>query len=179
MSHYDFLAYDQKLPELFKNEEKRLRAFLGTEPIVEHFGSTAVPGLGGKGIIDIYVVVPKENLGEVSEKLQKEAGYEYRSDAGEEGERLFLRRKVLDENGIARKYHLHLVHPDFKEFNEALAFRDYLRTYPDEAEKYVEIKKKAAEEANKISDGLKAKEKYLEIKGDIIEEITKKALSRL
>jgi GrpB-like predicted nucleotidyltransferase (UPF0157 family) len=178
MSHYDFLPYDQKFPELFDKEEKRLRTFLGTEPIIEHFGSTAVPRLGGKGIIDIYVVVPKEYLKSISEKLQKEAGYEYRADVGEEKERLFHRRTALDENGIQRTYHLHLIHPDFMELKEAIAFRNYLRTHPGETEKYAEIKKRAADEANKIGDGKLAKEKYLEIKGDIIKEITKKALTR-
>lgn len=67
MKKYVFKPYKESFPELFDNEKKRIAALLGTDPVIEHIGSTAVPGLGGKGIIDIAIAVKKENLSQVSQ----------------------------------------------------------------------------------------------------------------
>jgi len=176
MSSYRFLQYEPSLPKLFEKEEKRLREALGIKPVIEHFGSTAVPGLGGKGCIDIYIVVPKEDMKAVSEKLQKGVGYEYKKDAGEEGERIFHKKSVLDETGQERTYHVHVTYLGSKNFKECIALRDYLRAHPDETQRYAEVKRFAVKEANKISEKQLAKETYLEVKGGIIKEMTRKAL---
>ena len=130
--------------------------------IIEHFGSTAVPGLGGKGIIDIYVVVDKDNLNKTVERLQK-GDYELRPDAGTE-DKIFFRRILNTGNGEQR-YHVHLTLIDNTEFKKDIAFRDHLKTHPEDLKTYARIKIKAANEANNNKD------KYMKIKEPVIQEI--------
>ena len=67
--NYKFIPYDSVYPGLFEKEKVFLKKILSNKIIVEHFGSTAVPGLGGKGVIDIYLLVAKELMKVTSKKL--------------------------------------------------------------------------------------------------------------
>jgi len=87
MSKYVFKPYDEIMPILFKQEKERLLKFLKVEVIIEHVGSTAVPGLGGKGIIDICIAVNKDKMLIISSQIQK-IGYEFKQHASVE-DRLF------------------------------------------------------------------------------------------
>lgn len=168
MQKYIFNPYNKLYPELYQNEERKLNEALGNDILIEHIGSTAVPGLGGKGIIDIMIAVFREQMEKYSGLVQK-AGYEYKVSGGNE-ERIFYQRDVPDKKNRLIRYHLHLTFPESSSWMEALAFRDYLRSHPDEVEKYAEIKKKAALESDQT------KEKYMAIKEPIIQDILKKAL---
>jgi len=55
---YIFRPYNPIFPELFKNEKERMEKILGDNLQIEHIGSTAVLGLGGKGVIDILISIP-------------------------------------------------------------------------------------------------------------------------
>ena len=144
--------------------------------MVEHFGSTAVPGLGGKGVIDICVVVPRKDLNLVSKKLQTKLGYIYKPDAGVENERLFHDINLFDDLGVERHYHLHLTYPENQNYKESIAFRDYLILHPEEAQKYAEVKKKAVEAVSEVTDKRELKEKYMAVKRGLIQEMIQKAL---
>ena len=168
MNKYVFKDYDPIYSELFKKE--RLRKYLPKTTNIEHFGSTAVVGLGGKGIIDIYVTAP-ENLLQATFKTIEDAGYEFRPDAGTH-KRSFFRRIVTDQNGNEQRYHIHLTNNKNPEFYKDIAFRDYLRSHPEDLKRYAEIKKKAAVEANNDKD------KYMKIKKPVIQEILAKALGK-
>lgn len=61
MLKYVFRPYDPIFPKLFIKEKNRLKKFLGRTVLIEHVGSTAIPGLGGKGIIDIAIAAPDKN----------------------------------------------------------------------------------------------------------------------
>ncbi len=69
MKKYIFDPYDEIFPELFAKEKKRIASYLPKALQIEHVGSTAVPGLGGKGIIDIAILVEKQDIEEISLKL--------------------------------------------------------------------------------------------------------------
>ena len=84
---YPHTPYDIKYPKLFENEKQRISKVLGNV-IIEHFGSTAVPNLGGKGYIDIYVVVNKKDLDKTSKIIQEKLGYKYKEHASIKNERL-------------------------------------------------------------------------------------------
>ncbi|MCL4366030.1 GrpB family protein [Patescibacteria group bacterium] len=71
MKKYVFRPYDINFPKLFEKERERIRKVLGKSDLIEHIGSTAVPSLGGKGIIDICIATDKKNLKVISKKLQK------------------------------------------------------------------------------------------------------------
>ena len=62
---YPHIPYSNNYPKLFEIEKERIKKILDNVTI-EHFGSTAVPNLGGKGYIDIYVVVDKNDLNKTS-----------------------------------------------------------------------------------------------------------------
>lgn len=134
----------------------------------EHVGSTAVPGLGGKGIIDICIAVDKSKLQEISSRVQQR-GYEFKPKASFE-HRLFHQIDLPDEKGGARRYHIHVIDINSSNYKEMIAFRDYLRTHPEDMKKYDEIKKEAAQKATED------KETYMAIKQPVIDEILTKAL---
>jgi len=164
MNKYVFKPYSKKFPELFEKEKKRISSYCKEAIIIEHVGSTAIPDMGGKGIIDIAIA--SDALDAVSKSLQ-ELGYEFRPQYST-AERLYFKTELPDSEEGTRRYHVHLMHPSSKEWHEMLAFRDYLKAHPAEAKKYAELKKKAAEEVNE--DGAK----YRELKAPIFDEISKK-----
>lgn len=113
---------------------------------IEHIGSTSIPGLGGKGIIDIGIAVEKEAMDLVCTELQS-LGYEFRPNFSTPNRYYFMIFLPDMEEG-ERRYHLHLTYPENSEWSDFLAFRNYLRDHPEEAKEYGKIKEKAALEAN-------------------------------
>lgn len=77
MKKYTFKPYSKIFPELFLKEKRRIASHIKSILAIEHIGSTSVPNLGGKGIIDIAIAVPKHDMDAVREQLQK-LGYEFR-----------------------------------------------------------------------------------------------------
>ena len=142
---YIFRAYRPEYPRLFREERDRLRRVLGDGVAIEHIGSTAVEGLGGKGIIDVMVGVKGDikRLRPVLPGLQ-EAGYDFREHASSE-HRLFLQKDYGEGEG-ARRVHLHVVGGHGKEWEKLLKFRDRLRQEPELRERYGAMKRRAAEE---------------------------------
>ena len=131
--------YNPSWPLLFENEAEFLRRKLPAPLIgrIEHFGSTAVPGLAAKPIIDVLVEV--RSSAEARERiapLLESEGYDYfwRTDV-EPAYAWFIRR----DGAGRRTHHVHMVERD-SELWERLHFRDYLREFPDEAERYEVLK---------------------------------------
>lgn len=168
MSKYVFKPYNPIFPTLFKNEKKRLKLYLTHEYRIEHVGSTAVPNLGGKGIIDIYIVAPKEDLERISQEVLK-AKYEYRPRVSVD-QHVFHRIDLPDPLDGIRRYHIHISFPEAEDFQNAIKFRDYLRRHPEAVKQYAKIKQKAAQDASQD------KNTYMLIKTPVIEEILHKAL---
>lgn len=168
MKKYVFKSYNPVFPDLFKKEKDRIKKILGNNDLIEHVGSTAVSGLGGKGIIDIFIATEKNQMKVLSEKLQG-LSYEYRPQADLD-ERLFHKISLPDPIEEVRTYHVHVTFPESQEWIKAIKLRDYLRSHPEDAQKYAQVKKLAAAKANEN------RETYLQIKGPILEEIIKKAI---
>ena len=121
-------------------EEERARiiaALVGLITGIEHVGSTAVPGLGGKPVIDIMVGVARFEDGERCVAPLEGLGYEYRGEAGIPG-RLFFRR------GLPRTHQVHLVEQGSDFWEDQLLFRDFLRAHTETAEEYYNLKKELA-----------------------------------
>ncbi len=166
MDKYVFVDYDPIYVTYFLEEKQRLYSILGKNTLVEHMGSTAVPGLGGKGIIDILVGVKALDD---AKKLLEHAGYEFKEIASTP-QRLFFKRNYGDT--IHRRVHIHLITENPKESHE-VAFRDWLCAHPEDLAKYAAIKREAVVHAK--GEG----ELYRKYKEEIILQITKKACSRL
>ncbi|MDB6081642.1 MAG: hypothetical protein JWO53_914 [Chlamydiia bacterium] len=163
MMKYIYKPYSKIFPELFQKEKDRILAEMSIDYYIEHVGSTAVPGLGGKGIIDIAIAVNQHDMEAVSKQLQM-LGYEYR-EAFSTPQRLYLMIFLPDPEEEKRRYHIHLTYPENSEWKEFIGFRDYLRSHPSEAARYAEIKKQAVLEANQ--DG----ELYRKMKAPMFKKI--------
>jgi GrpB-like predicted nucleotidyltransferase (UPF0157 family) len=165
MKKYVFKPYSNKFPKLFEMEKQRLLAEIKNQVLIEHVGSTAVPGLGGKGIIDIAIGAKKSEFEELTAKLQA-LGYEFRPHFSTP-DRLYFIIFLPDEDEGTRRYHLHLMAPECTEWKEMLYFRDYLKAHPEEAKHYADLKKNASEEVNEEG------EKYRALKAPFFKKILK------
>ncbi len=171
MSNYLFKPYNKIFPELFEKEKERLSKYLSGDYRIEHCGSTAVPGLGGKGTIDIFIVASKKDLKKISQEIIN-AGYEYRPRGTRITGHPFYRLELPDPVESARRYHIHLNTFKADDFKQAIVFRDYLRNHPKEASEYADIKEKA------VNEGKQDVFSYMDAKRAIIQEILKKALDK-
>ena len=128
------VPYDTRWPALYAEEEARIRRALGKTPLaLEHVGSTSVPGLTAKPIIDIMAGRAAEHPAEQFVPLLEQAGYEYRGDRGLPGREFFRR-------GDPRSYHVHLVEIGSSLWRDHIGFRDRLRGDAAVAAEYAALK---------------------------------------
>ncbi len=133
--------YDPTWPDIF--EQLRARVWPVVSDIaltIEHVGSTAVPGLAAKPIIDMTVVVPSAREVPLAIARLATLGYEHRGDLGIEGREAFTRPEDLPA------HNLYLSAPGSLGLQNQLAVRDYLRTHPATAQAYGELKKRLAQQ---------------------------------
>jgi len=136
-------AYDFSWPEIFVGEAQAIRQALGDVLAgVEHVGSTAIPGLAAKPVIDIVVSVTSLAAGTAAVPALEALGYDCRGENGIPG-RLFFRKGMIE---FRRTHHLHLVEAGHEQWKSMLAFRDYLRSHPGDAQRYEALKRALAEQ---------------------------------
>ena len=169
------VAYDPRWPEAFEAERIHLLSCLPRDLIgrIEHFGSTAVPGLAAKPIVDMLVEVT--NLDETRKRIApilEGQGYDYfwRPTWGDDTPPFYAWFIKRDAAGN-RTHHIHMVEPGFEHWDRLL-FRDYLKEYPDIARAYGDLKVKLSEahRGDRVT--------YTEAKTEFIGEITEKARTR-
>ncbi len=152
----------------YREEAQRLSRTLGDDTIIRmhHIGSTAVEGLIAKPTIDILLEVdPDTDLPGLIRDICS-AGYLYPPQPGNPAPHMMYMKGYTPEGFAGQAFHLHVRYPgDWDE----LYFRDYLRTYPEAARAYEEVKKKLSIHYRNDRDG------YTQAKTDIIREITQKA----
>ena len=156
--------FDDNFSLFFNSEKARLSRAL--DPVViEHIGSTAVPGLGGKGIIDIAIGVPESFvLQTVANKLIN-LGYFYNLDDKMPKDRIFLASREHDST--LGDYHLHVVVKDGDEWNNLLFFRNCLINNIRLRNEYMTLKERLFNETG--AD----REKYKELKNNFIQRVLK------
>lgn len=144
MDEIEIVDYDLRWPFLFDEEATCLRAVLDPSMIVglEHFGSTAIPGLAAKPIIDILIAVPSLAIARATfvEALRK-LDYIYWADNPKKDRMFFV--KGMPPFGSKRSHHVHVTELT-GELWQRLAFRDYLRAHPEESATYERLKKRLA-----------------------------------
>ena len=142
--------YDPRWPNAFAEEAERIRAALGTALVgLEHVGSTAVPGLPAKPVIDILGGLARP-LSNGDEDALRRLGYVSRRRMGR-GRRYFRK-------GNPRTHYLHVVDWDSAVWRSYVDLRDFLRANADAAASYAELKRAAAARA-RSSRGTYASEK--------------------
>lgn len=137
------VPYDPAWPRMFEEEKKHLRDCLPSRLIrrIEHFGSTAIPGLAAKPIVDVIVEVSslEETKARIAPVLEAQ-GYDYfwRATHGEDGPP-FYAWFIKRDSASVRTHHIHMVESDFEHWNRLL-FRDYLIDHPKVAREYEALK---------------------------------------
>lgn len=138
--------YDAGWPEAFQDLKQALEAGLGPLALaIEHVGSTAVPGLAAKPIIDLDVVI--ESVDRLPQAIAALArlGYVHQGDRGIAGREMFWRLGPdVPRDGSGRswpEHHLYVCARDSAELARHLAFRDYLRAHPKTAAAYAKLKR--------------------------------------
>ncbi len=170
--------YDPNWPELFIQEKQHLQSLLPKTLYkrIEHFGSTAVPGLMAKPVIDILVeVTDLERVKSEIVPLLEALDYDYfwRPTHGDDGPPWYAWFIKRDPKNQTRTHHIHMVEKEFKSHWDRLHFRDYLIQHPHLAQEYAELKQTLALTPN--SDRVK----YTQGKTQFIKKVTQQALSEL
>jgi GrpB-like predicted nucleotidyltransferase (UPF0157 family) len=164
----EIAAYDPAWPSRFAQEGTLLLRELAPwlTGAIEHIGSTAVPGLAAKPVIDIMAGVESLSASRDAIAAAERCGYlyaPYRDD---------VMHWFCKPSPAFRTHHLHLVPVDSGLWHERLAFRDYLRRYPDVAREYAALKQALAARYRFDRDA------YTEAKGPFVTRITALALAR-
>jgi GrpB-like predicted nucleotidyltransferase (UPF0157 family) len=157
--------YNLSWAATFEVLREQVASVLGeTASAIEHVGSTAVPGLAAKHIIDIDVLLAAEAmLPEAIERLAR-LGYVHQGDLG-----ISEREAFLTPAG-APAHHLYVCPPHSREFQRHVAFRDYLRVHPAEAKAYGDLKKTLAMQFRDDRDA------YMAGKDELVKEILAHAM---
>lgn len=166
------VAYDPAWPTVFAAERGRIAAALGTLAVrIDHNGSTAVPGLAAKPVIDIQISVRRLHpIGAYAPRLV-DLGYVHVPHQDDSFCPFFHRPAVWPHT-----HHVHVVLSGGAEERRTLAFRDYLREHPDVAREYEDLKRRLA--SRYTEDAASSREAYAEAKASFVESMTQRALAQ-
>lgn len=159
--------YDPRWPEQFELLRSRIMPVLGSlATVIEHVGSTAVPRLAAKPIIDIDVVLHSAaSLPEAIRRLGT-LGYEHRGDLGVPGREAFR----CPPSDIP--HHLYVHGPESREFIRHITFRDHMRANPEDAQAYEHLKRTLAQKYRQD------REAYNQAKTEFVETTLRRAQGR-
>jgi GrpB-like predicted nucleotidyltransferase (UPF0157 family) len=135
------VPYDPAWPLLFETERARIAGLL-PELRLEHIGSTAVPGMPAKPVIDCIATVPTM---EAADRLVEQLCRHGYTTSAEFNRALGDRRWLMRHAGGRRTHHLHLVLEQSDRLAECVRFRDRLREHADLARRYAELKQQLAD----------------------------------
>jgi len=151
----------------FETESQRIRESLNTIILnIHHIGSTSIPDIYAKPVIDILLEVDDVTVLDSFNKHFRALGYEAMGEYGIPGRRYFR----LDDCKGVRKFQIHAFKTGINDVIRHLAFRDYMRVHPDLAASYGTLKKQLAREHRNDMDA------YITGKDSFIKEHERKAL---
>lgn len=157
------VPFSSEWRRIFETEKAALEGALGTLALdIQHVGSTSIPGMPAKPIIDIAIAIPDYDEASVCVPPLEALGYEYRGEFG-------IPRRHYFSKGDPRTFHLHMVEIKSTQWVNMLGFRDYLRQAPQAAKEYAELKRQLADRYPLD------REAYLEGKADFIQRIIQAA----
>jgi GrpB-like predicted nucleotidyltransferase (UPF0157 family) len=159
--------YDPRWADQFANEQQAIRECVDTSIafVIEHFGSTAIPGLPAKPVIDILMGASSQHWPAIIEALK---GIKYiHWENNPKPDREFL-VKGMPPFGVRRTHHVHICELD-NPLWERLLFRDYLRQHAEDRKAYADLKGRLAAEFPDDRDA------YTNGKGTLVAEIMNRA----
>ncbi|MDZ7960500.1 MAG: GrpB family protein [Aulosira sp. DedQUE10] len=151
----------------FEDEAKLVALALGENVVaIHHIGSTSIPNIYAKPIIDMLVQVKDIAKLDEQNSAMTALGYEVMGEFGVPGRRFFRKD---DETGT-RTHHIHIFEFNFSELQRHLAFRDYMIAHPDDALKYSDLKRQLAKQFPENLQG------YVDGKDGFIKDMEKRAI---
>jgi GrpB-like predicted nucleotidyltransferase (UPF0157 family) len=165
-------AYDAAWPATYEAERRRIQRAIGEWLLqIEHVGSTSVPGLAAKPIIDIMPGLRSLADAPHIVPAMQSLGYQYVSEyEAQIPERRYFVRPGGEENRGRHLFHVHAVETTSEFWRRHLAFRDWLRAHPEDCRAYAELKQHLAVQHGCDRDG------YTSAKTDFIRGIERRAL---
>jgi GrpB-like predicted nucleotidyltransferase (UPF0157 family) len=163
--------YDPDWPASFARQRAVVETALGVALVrpVEHIGSTAVPGLSAKPIIDMLAVA--SNVDEIPQRALEPYGWIHAPEPDDIDQR---RLSYCLPSVGKRTHHLHVVEETFASWQGWVAFRDYLRVHPEATEQYAALKTALADAHGHDPNDRAA---YRAGKSEWVQSITSQALS--
>jgi len=161
--------YDGRWPGLFEEIADVVAQVLdGLYERIEHIGSTSIPGMTAKPIIDLVVVIRPERLDDVASALAR-LGFRHEGDRGVPGREAF---RPIDETPASRlpRHHLYVCPVGNRSLEEQLAFRDFLRSHTDDARRLSAHKRALCIKHRNDRD------LYIKGKSAMVREITRRAM---
>jgi len=156
--------YDPRWPAAAADEIGRLCDVLGEVLVrAHHIGSTAVPGLAAKPVIDLLLEVLSLSQLDACDAAMRGLGYEPRGEFGIPG------RRYYPKGGDRRTHHVHAFRVGDSHIDEHLAFREYLRAHPEIRDEYARVKRKAAFRHRHDPEG------YVACKGEFTVRVVREA----
>lgn len=166
MMRVEVVPHDPRWRDAFEAEAKQVADALGENVVaVHHVGSTAIPDIYAKPVVDLLVEVGDIDEVDGRSPSMESLGYEVMGEYGIQGRRYFRKD---DREGI-RTHHVHAFEAGSAEVVRHLAFRDYMLAHPADAQRYSELKRKLAEEHPQSMDA------YIDGKDGFIKEIDRRA----
>ena len=166
MRKVEVVPHNPEWRDAFEAEAKHVAAALGENVVaIHHIGSTAIPSIYAKPIVDLLVEVSDITEVDGQSSAMESLGYEVMGEYGIPGRRYFRKD---NQQGI-RTHHIHAFEAGSAEVERHLAFRDYMIAHPVEAQRYSELKRKLAEEHPQNIDG------YMDGKDGFIKEMDRRA----
>jgi GrpB-like predicted nucleotidyltransferase (UPF0157 family) len=158
--------YDPQWPVLFEELRVKFSDLLGDMvSAIEHVGSTSVPGLAAKPIIDLDVLLASASY--LPETIRRLAtlGYEHEGDLGIAGREAFRTPPALFA------HHLYVCLPNYEEFRRHILLRNYLRSHPAEVSAYSHLKWVLFTKFNDRAD-------YTQAKADFVTQLVQRAITQ-
>jgi len=160
------VPYDEQWPILAEEEIKNLYTILPKQHIldIQHGGSTAIPGMLAKPIIDIQIAVDSlPAIKQAAIDILKTKGYVYWEEDPDPEKMFFV--KGMPPFGDKRTHHIHIIEPKAELWKSRILFRDYLIKHPKAAHEYKQLKTKLAEEH------MHNREQYTDAKTKFIKDV--------
>ncbi len=161
-------AYSAQWPELYEQEKNCIAAAIGPHILdIRHVGSTSIPGMPAKPVIDIAVSVEHFESAYVCTAPVQKLGYVYKGEHGIDRRHYFVK-----QTGGLRTVHVHMNEINSKAWYDLILFRDYLLASPGAAHEYAALKKRLAKKCANDADA------YQKGKAEFIQSILKQAYAR-
>jgi GrpB-like predicted nucleotidyltransferase (UPF0157 family) len=167
-SHEQVVPYDPEWPARYEAEAAEIRGVIGDSLLgLEHIGSTSIPGLAAKPIVDIMALVASSDVAESLIPALAELGYPFNDGRHSKDNST---ERHLARKGSPTQFHLSLAYADKGSFwKRQLAFRDYLREHPEDRDRYAALKQALIEQDPTGKNG------YIGGKTDLVNEILDKS----